>query len=361
MGRHAFPAAPAGAADHRSLEQAADWYVRLHDEAASAADWTQWRAWLDRSPGHQAAWRYIEAVSQRFAPLRTDGEPRAASAGLQAALMPARRRHLRTLAWLSGGVLGSWLAWRHTPLRVELLALAADYRSATGQVREWRLADGSHLWLNTASAADFAIGPAERRLTLLRGEMLVAAAADAARPFVVATPQGRLATPATPRASQPVSTPQGQGAGILSGSSAITGAPDARFSVRLLEQATRLAVLDGAVQVRTADSGERLTVAAGNQVVYTADHIGRPGPADAGAAAWTQGMIVANDMRLDELVAELARYQRGHLGVAPEAAGLRVMGTYPLADPERTLQLLARALSLRVEKKLPWWTTLTPA
>ena len=58
----------AGAADHRSLEQAADWYVRLHADAAGSADWQQWRAWLDRSPRHQAAWGYIESVSQRFAP-----------------------------------------------------------------------------------------------------------------------------------------------------------------------------------------------------------------------------------------------------------------------------------------------------
>lgn len=331
MGRRASPAAPAGAADHRSLEQAADWYVRLHDDTVSAADWSQWRAWLARSPGHQAAWGYIEAVSQRFAPLRTESEPRAASAGLQAALMPARRRHLRTLALLSGGLLGSWLAWRHTPLRGELMALAADYRSATGQIREALLADGSRLWLNTASAADFDNGAAERRLTLLRGEMLVATALDAARPFVVTTPQGRLRTQGT------------------------------RFSVRLLDDAARLAVLDGAVQVRTAGSGDTLTVQAGSQVVYTADGINRPGPLDPGTGAWTQGMIVANDMRLDELVAELARYQRGHLGVAPEAAAMRVMGTYPLADPDRTLQLLARALALRVDRKLPWWTTLTPA
>lgn len=331
MGRRASPAAPAGAADHRSLEQAADWYVRLHDDTVSAADWSQWRAWLARSPGHQAAWGYIEAVSQRFAPLRTESEPRAASAGLQAALMPARRRHLRALALLSGGLLGSWLAWRHTPLRGELLALAADYRSATGQIREALLADGSRLWLNTASAADFDNGAAERRLTLLRGEMLVATALDAARPFVVTTPQGRLRTQGT------------------------------RFSVRLLDDAARLAVLDGAVQVRTAGSGDTLTVQAGSQVVYTADGIDRPGPLDPGTGAWTQGMIVANDMRLDELVAELARYQRGHLGVAPEAAAMRVMGTYPLADPDRTLQLLARALALRVDRKLPWWTTLTPA
>ncbi|WP_220806032.1 FecR family protein [Achromobacter sp. UMC71] len=323
--------APVGAADHRSLEQAADWYVRLHADAASAADWTQWRAWLERSPGHQAAWGYIEAVSQRFAPLRGEVASRAASAGLQAALRPARRRHLRSLALLSGGLLGSWLAWRHTPLRGELLALAADYRSATGQIRQAVLPDGSRLWLNTASAADFDNGASERRLTLLRGEMLVTTARDAARPFVVATPQGRLQTQGT------------------------------RFSVRLLSQAARLAVLDGAVRVRTADSGDTLTVQAGSQVMYAAGGIDRPGPLDPGASAWTQGMIVANDMRLDELVAELARYQPGHLGVAPEVAGLRVMGTYPLTDPDRTLQLLARALSLRVERKLPWWTTLAPA
>lgn len=323
------PGGPIGAADHRSLEQAADWYVRLHADAAGSADWQQWRAWLDRSPRHQTAWSYIESVSQRFAPLRA-GEPRAASAGLQAALAPPRRRHLRTLALLSGGLLGGWLAWRHTPLRDELLALAADYRSPVGQVRATRLADGSDLWLDTASAVDFDDGAAERRLTLLRGEILVSAVA-ASRPFVVATPHGRLRTRA------------------------------ARFGVRLLEHATRLTVFEGMVDVRTASRGDTSTLPAGSQVSFNATDIGPPRPIDPGADAWTRGMIVANDMRLDELVAELARYRRGHIGVAPEAAGLRVMGTYPLDDSDRTLQLLARALSLRVEQKLPWWTSLAPA
>ena len=70
----ASPSSPdglAGAADHRSLEQAADWYVRLHADAAGSADWQQWRAWLDRSAGDHAAWGYIVSVSQRFAPLRS--------------------------------------------------------------------------------------------------------------------------------------------------------------------------------------------------------------------------------------------------------------------------------------------------
>ncbi|MFY1850640.1 FecR family protein [Achromobacter xylosoxidans] len=329
MASPALPVASLGAADHRSLEQAADWYVRLHDDAANSTDWQQWRAWLDRSPRHQAAWGYIESVSRRFAPLRAS-EPRAASAGLQAALAPPRRRHLRTLALLSGGLLGGWLAWRHTPLRDELLALGADQRSAVGQVRQTRLADGSALWLNTASAIDFDDGPVERRLTLLRGEILVDAV-DAPRPFVVATPHGRLQTRA------------------------------ARFNLRLLAHAARLAVFDGAVDIRTATRGDTLALAAGSQVTFSADGIARPDLADPGAGAWTRGMIVANDMRLEELVAELARYRRGHLGVAPEAAALRVMGTYPLDDPDSTLQLLARALSLRVEQKLPWWTTLAPA
>lgn len=322
--------APGAVADHHSLEQAADWYVRLHADSVSAADWRQWRAWLDHSPRHRAAWGYIEAVSQRFAPLRATGEPRAASVGLRAALMPPRRRHLRALALLSGGLLGSWLAWRHTPLRGELLALAADYRSATGQIRETLLADGSRLWLNTASAANFDDGPHERRLTLLRGEILVAVV-NAAHRFVAVTPQGRLQT------------------------------RQARFGARLLDQTTRLTVLEGAVEIRTAVRGDTLTLQAGNQATFTAEGIDRPGPVGQDASAWTRGMLVANDMRLDNLVAELARYRHGHLGVAPEAAGLRVMGTYPLADPERALQLLARALSLRVERKLPWWTTLAPA
>ncbi|CAB3632966.1 Protein FecR [Achromobacter pulmonis] len=320
---------PIATADHHSLEQAADWYVRLHADTAGSADWQQWRAWLDLSPRHQAAWGYIESVSKRFAPLRA-GEPRAASAGLQAALAPPRRRHLRSLTLLSGGLLGGWLAWRHRPLREELLALAADHRSPVGQVRETRLADGSALWLNTASAVDFDGGPAERRLTLVRGEILVTAIA-ASRPFVVATPHGRLRTRV------------------------------ARFGVRLLEQATQLAVLDGTVEIHTANRGDTGVLSTGSQVTFNAAGIDRPAPLDPGTGAWTHGMIVASDMRLDALVAELARYRHGHLGVAPEVAGLRVMGTYPLIDTDRTLQLLARALSLRVERKLPWWTTLAPA
>ncbi|MCH3723226.1 hypothetical protein LZB93_09875, partial [Campylobacter coli] len=82
-----------------------------------------------------------------------------------------------------------------------------------------------------------------------------------------------------------------------------------------------------------------LALSAGGQVSFSADGIGRPDLADPAAGAWTRGMLVANDMRLADLVAELARYRHGHLGVAPEVADLRVMGTYPLADADRTLQL----------------------
>jgi transmembrane sensor len=49
-----------------------------------------------------------------------------------------------------------------------------------------------------------------------------------------------------------------------------------------------------------------------------------------------------------------------HLDVAPAVSGLRVMGAYPANDMDKSIDLLADALSLRVRRILPWWITLEP-
>ena len=68
---------------HTSLQQAAHWYVQLHDQQVGEQERLRWQAWLDQSGEHQDAWRYVQRVGERFAPLHGDGESQAASLALR--------------------------------------------------------------------------------------------------------------------------------------------------------------------------------------------------------------------------------------------------------------------------------------
>ena len=65
-------------------------------------------------------------------------------------------------------------------------------------------------------------------------------------------------------------------------------------------------------------------------------------------------------MPLDEFIAELGGYRRGHLGVDPSVARLRVMGSFPLADTDQALAQLEEALPVRVQRRFDWWLTVVP-
>jgi len=317
---------PSAPADFPSLEQAARWYACLRDESATEDDRAQWRDWLAQRPEHRSAWQYVEAVGRRFEPLQ-GGDPDAAAAGLRAARRRLPRRAVLGVAAAAAGV-GLAGAWRTTPLPEAWAAWTADHRTGVGEIRRIVLSDGTQVWLNTASALDVDYGRSLRRLRLAAGEILVQTAHDAGRDFVVETGQGSLRALGT------------------------------RFSVRSDPAGTRVAVYEGAVEIRTAAGGQARVVAAGSQAGFTADGISAPGPADPARESWAQGLILANNVTLAELAGELSRYRRGHLGVADEVAGLRVIGAYPARDPDRALAILQEALPVRVHRTLPWWVTI---
>lgn len=84
-------------------------------------------------------------------------------------------------------------------------------------------------------------------------------------------------------------------------------------------------------------------------------------PAHPDADARTRGLLIADQMRLDLLVAELSRYRRGHLGVAPKIAGLPVDGVFPLRNADAALAMLEDSLPVRVQRPLPRYTMLEAA
>lgn len=305
--------------DHTILEEAADWLVLLQSGEATDHDKTKLARWRQRSPAHEAAWQRAEDILATFeqVPSRLGRET------LSRLCNPGRRQLLALLALAAPA---AWMLYRHTPWQ----GWTADFHTATGEQKTVTLADGTRLVLNTATAVDVAFTAAERRLALVAGEILITTAKDPSRtprPFIVRTAQGSLRALGT------------------------------RFTVRRLDDRTRVAVFEGAVEVRPAASTQAAVVRAGEQMAFTVGSLQAAQPADESAALWEQGMLLARDMRLDVLVAELARYHRGVMRCDPAAADLTVSGAFPVADTEASLALLEKSLPVRIGRATSYWIT----
>lgn len=303
--------------DFMVLQQAADWFARLRDERVSEQDRLAWLSWLEAQPEHREAWQRVELISAQFERLP---QSQAARAALQVRGI-GRRPALKALSLVGGlGLLG--LGGHALPLQ----QWRANQRTAVGEVRSSQLDDGSRLWLNTDSALDVEYTTELRRLMLYRGEVLVEVAKDA-RPLWLETEHARL---------------RAQGGS---------------FAVRQYEGNYRVATYAGSLEIFGA---RQQALTAGEEAHVGAWWVDGPAPLRHPQQAWTHGVLQADDMPLGEFIAELARYQRGHLGCDPQVANLRLVGAFPLAEPARIYAALEASLPVQVVQRLPWWISIEP-
>lgn len=294
--------------------QAVHWMVELQADVVPDEILRAWSAWRAGHPDHERAWRHIEAVNTR---LRGLGDPHPARAALLAPRGSGRRRQaVKAMSIAFFGAGAGWLARENTPWR----AWTADQRTDVGERRMLALADGSRIALNTGSAVDIGYGVAARRLRLLRGEVLVTTAPDAARrPFFVDTAQGTIQAPGT------------------------------RFAVRLREHATQVSVFDGAVELRPRDGDGVVLLKHGQQALFGSDTVLAPQAASEDSVAWIDGYLIARSQRLQDFLSELGRYTSLALDCAPALEGMRVSGSFRLDDVRRALDTVAATLGLDVE------------
>lgn len=307
--------------DPALLQEAAGWLVRFQSETLSAADRAAFERWRGRSAAHAAAWRRVEDMLRSFGQV----PPALGARTLRRLDRPARRQLLRGVAGLLLAGPAAWLAWRELPWR----EWRADARTATGEQRRMLLADGTRLWLNTATAVDILYSAQQRLVWLRAGEILLDTGQDPApapRPFLVRTAHGSVRALGT------------------------------RFMVRDEGKAIRVAVFEDAVEIRPTAASRRV-LRAGQQARFDAGGVGPEQAADASLVSWEHGMLAAHNWRLAELVAELARYRRGFLRCDPGVAGLRVSGAFPLNDTDASLRLLAQTLPVRIRQVTPYWVT----
>jgi transmembrane sensor len=332
MGR---PAPPAPATPTAAVDAAIAWMVKLQSGAATPQDHEACQRWQRERPEHAQAWATLDGLSRRLKAL----PPALAHATLaqrdSAAVHPPRRRTVLKGLLLVGGTGALALAahdeggWR---------GLVAQHHTGVGERMRVALADGSVLHLNTATAVDERFDAPWRCVRLHQGEVMVECVPDRQasppRPFVVRTAEGEVRS------------------------------AEGRFVVRQHVGHTGVQALEGLLAVHPRGRpGEAAPVAQlqpGQQLVFEAAAAGRAQPVDAGPAAWVDGLLVARDMRLATLAAELARYRRGWLRCAEAVACLRISGVFPVDDLGRVVAALERTLPVRARSYTPWWVTLGP-
>lgn len=304
------------------LEAAIAWQLCLDCGNGSQDERDEHSRWLRASEEHSRAWAQLGMLDHQFS---------LTSAPARSVLLQSHDSALRRMRKFGGGLAGVMLACglalfmgnRLMPIDYWL----ADQRTATGEQRTVRLADNTVIRLNTHSAIDVRFDATQRRVILQDGEIFVETGShEDPRPFIVETRDGRLRALGT------------------------------RFLVRREDEGTLLGVLQSAVAAHAQRDDREQILREGQQVLMTSDGLGPMLALKPGADAWTRGMLVVDNTRLSDLVAELGRYRAGYLGVAPEVADLRITGSFPLTNTDLALKALSPTLAVQVEQRTQWWT-----
>lgn len=307
------------------LDAAIAWQLCLDCGNGSAVEQAEFTKWYSANDEHARAWLQLGMLDHRFS----------------TASVPARNALLKARTGVQERVrkIGSGLASVALACGLALFAgknylpvdyWMADQRTATGEQRQLRLADGTLLNLNTHSAVDVRFDDTTRRIILQEGEIMVETGHGDPRPFIVQTRDGSLRALGT------------------------------RFMVKREDDGTRLSVLQSRVEAHPENSVELTVFNEGQQVLMHRDRLGQMLAVSPGADAWTRGMLVLDNVRLADMVSELNRYQRGHLGVDPEVADLRITGSFPLNNIELALNALIPTLPVQIQQRTPWWVTVSP-
>lgn len=311
------------------INRAATWLVRMQEGALTPNDEQQLLTWRLEKPEHERAWQ--AAMQFKAMMERVPDELSQPVLGRQR----LDRRQLLSIALMATALPLAWLAYRQLPV------LTADYRTAKGEQRQISLPDGSHLQLNTGSLVSVQFDAQRRLIHLHRGEIAIQTKPDILtddatgnsthkRPFIVSTPAGNIRALGT------------------------------RFAVRALdEDITQVAVYEHTVALKPAHTGIEVLLDSGKQALFNRQKIHLIEEHHRRIAAWTNGQIIADNQRLDDFIADLARYHPGVLRCDPAVAELRISGVFQLKAPLQILTVIAGTLPVRIARVTDYWITVT--
>ena len=309
------------------LEQAALWYLQQEQGDYCAKQQAEFELWL-QDQQHQQAWQKITRVTDTFKGLQQQETNRLACATLHS-LQQCEQKTTRRTVLKSFAVLAvAGLSWKSSPYLSHFArAHLARYKTDVGQTKSAKLSDGSKVYLNTDTALDENYQVDKRELTLYKGEVYIATAADSDRPFFVSAK--------------------------LAGEAITYTALGTEFSIVQKSNDSVLSVFKGKVAIDY--NKQRLIIHAGQRIKVTQQGFGKLDVASADDLAWQQKELRAKNISLVEFCLQLERYHAVMISLDDSIADLHVMGIFPIFDKNASLAMLAQSLPIDIEQPLPWW------
>jgi transmembrane sensor len=310
---------------HRVRKQAAAWNTRIGN-GLTAAQRRAFELWI-AEPANALEFHELRVLRDMVSELK--GRPCAEVVGSIAELQLKSRPWLGPV-WMSGVATAAavvlalgWSALRSGGY------VAQTYRTATGQVRNVVLPDGSVVGLNTQTELEWVGNPHDRRVRLIRGEAYFQVVHDPSRPFRILLAHSQVQVLGT------------------------------RFDVyQMANGDVRVSVISGTVAVEALENGadaaplwsRRLT--SGQQIEYSpvglvADIHTIVAPK---VIRWRQGMLETQGEPLSDFVSDLSRYTTERIVIAdPRAATQKVGGAFNIHNIDGTLDRLGRIAPVTVK------------
>ena len=310
--------------------EAARLYLKARASDA-AEDWTVAYAWVAQDSAHgfafakaEAGWELTERLNEL--PAGRIDQPAPGAIGptvadlldepvAEAPRAIGRRRMLIGLTAAAAAAVG--IAGTVT---LRLIGTVDHYRTALGETRNVRLADGSMVHLNTNTSIEVALRDKIRSIKLLKGEAQFDVAHDGRRPFIV------------------------------NADGTLVRAIGTKFNVRLRSDVTELTVIQGVVAVRNGESAVR-RIESGRSAAVRSGSIAvtHLEPATIKQRiAWQEGMVEFQGDTLAQAVEEFNRYRAEPLVIGdPAIASLRVGGAFRLDRSQDFVAALESGFGVR--------------
>jgi transmembrane sensor len=293
--------------EHEALE----WFARLRQPGCDERLRQAFALWC-QDPLNARAYAALEAYWQQLQVPAPRPRPRA---------VKVRRSRVGLMLGVLFLLLLALLAWLYWPT---LQRLGSELHTDAGERRSVRLADGSTLHLDSASAMNVDLRGRTRQMQLVQGQVYLEVMLDG-RALEVQVDDTRIQVFGT------------------------------RLQITRHGDHDELVVIKGKATV--SQGADQRMINAGERVTFSAAHINPVEKVDIQLVdAWRSGQLKARNLPLTEVLERLAGYQGQRVWLLDEqAAYRRINADFDLDHPTQSLDTLAAEQQLRLQGVLGHW------
>ena len=307
-------------------DQALDWLLRVQQAPQDADLQAQLAQWCAIDEANAKAYRKAQRMWQmtgQLAPTTAQQWPTPVTPITRPIARPRRTRR-----WVATAIAACLVVALAPSL---LLRWQADYRTGFGETRDITLSDGSVVQLDSQSAIAVDFAGTHRDVKLLSGQAFFKVMPDKSKPFHVWTTTLKVT---------------------------VTGTA---FNVDSAHDNPSVAVQQGSVNVDDRQAGRKLaSLVPGQRLTFRVGHTQLAAFSPSQAAAWRQGQLIADDMPISDVLAQLRHYTPAIIVLRDKQLGAqRVTGVYDLRKPQAALQAVLQPYGAKVTAYSPWLLVLS--